>query len=68
MVTTLVWVVLIGLAPGECEAMEMGAISVINQVLIDISAGQFCGLVAAALMDEDCRFKRSTDSPCPQRE
>ena len=39
MVTTFVWVVLIGLAPGECEVMETGAISVIDQVLIDISTG-----------------------------
>jgi hypothetical protein len=50
MVTTLVWVVLIGLAPGECEAMEMGAISVIDQVSIDISTGQFRCLIAAALI------------------
>ena len=57
LVTTLVWVVLIGLALGECEVMETGAIPVIDQVLINISAGQFCGLIAAAVMCEDCKFK-----------
>jgi hypothetical protein len=53
---TLVWIVLISLAPGKREAVEKGAVLVVDHVLVHVGTGQFGSLIAPVFLRENHKF------------
>jgi hypothetical protein len=53
---TLVWIVLISLAPGKREAMEKGAVPVVDHVLVHVGTGQFGSLITPVFLRENHKF------------